>query len=287
MNLHLLLLLLLSLPLISACNRCCFFASRFFFLIRLFFPPRSLIFSFLAFFRSVVSFFSFAVSVSAVRLSSSAWPDRVFRKCSCSVANGLALKDGCSSTRFICATSRPARFFFARLVLHGTGCGAATDSGVPSLPLFLSVAPRLCEEMSASRRASSPSSLPLCSSCLFSLSDAMTIFSLLRYCSRLARRLRCPRLSACLLLASLPAAVTLVSAAVVAAVVASPLVSFLLAVAPSFVVETAASSFAFSLRSGACFTSLPEAVRKRPTLLTFGMVVAAKCGGADRMDDGA
>ena len=88
----------------------------------------------------------------------------------------------------MCDISASASAFLDLLVLRdeddgvGSGGGGADDEDDDDA------------SRRASRMASNPSNFPTCSSSRRSLNDDMTMFSRLRYCSRFARRLRCPRL---------------------------------------------------------------------------------------------
>ena len=137
----------------------------------------------------------------------------------------------------------------------------------------------------ASRMASRPSNFPTCPPRRRSRNDDMIMLSRLRYCSRLASRLRCPRLrvttsSTCLPYVDDEASSFVV---VVARWFASPAVALSTLDVAGLIV--AASSFSFVPRwcdddgdddvSGAALTSRDdalEAARNFPTFVAFGMV---------------
>jgi len=165
------------------------------------------------------------------------------RRCCWMAAKGFSLKDGWSKTKPMCEISTFARTSFDLLVLHGGAWGKSTEElcmeSVEEFP-----GRRFgFDDGKASRMESRPSSFPFCSSKRRSRSDDMTIFSRFRYCSLLARRFLCPRLSDSL---------------------------------PSFKgVSTAAASFDAELfrddvRGDVDFDAF-AAARNFPTRLTFGM----------------
>lgn len=157
----------------------------------------SLIRSFFSSFFCASNLLSSSFLIRPFSLNFSASDANEFRKCCCMAANGFATKEGCCRTRPMCVISALANAFFALLVL----CNGILDllHLLSSLMLLVDSFDLECRfdvtaSLRASRIASKPSIFPFCSSRRCKRSDESTIFSLLRYCSRLASRFFCPRL---------------------------------------------------------------------------------------------